>query len=150
MLNHAGDKGLHKLLVEVINQGKQEHDQLESLLKENNVELPPSPPEKPKVNWEDIPEGARFQDPEISASVSIDINAGLVACSQIMGQCIREDIAQMFAQFHTNKAALGADFLRLNKERTGLSLLLFILIKQACKYNEISPNHVDIVIGCPT
>jgi len=117
MLNHTGDKDLHKLLVEVINQGKQEHDQLESILKENNVGLPPSPPERPKANLEDIPVGARFQDPEISASVSIDINAGLVACSQIMGQCIREDIAQMFAQFHTNKAALGADFLRLNKEK---------------------------------
>lgn len=117
MLNHTGDKDLHKLLVEVIDQGKQEHDQLESLLKENNVGLPPSPPERPKANLEDIPVGARLQDPEISASVSIDINAGLVACSQMMGQCIREDIAQMFAQFHTNKAALGADFLRLNKEK---------------------------------
>ncbi|MEB2490428.1 DUF3231 family protein [Peribacillus frigoritolerans] len=117
MLNHTCDKDLHKLLVEVIDQGKQEHDQLESLLKENNVGLPPSPPERPKANLEDIPVGARLQDPEISASVSININAGLVACSQMMGQCIREDIAQMFAQFHTNKAALGADFLRLNKEK---------------------------------
>lgn len=53
--NYAGDKDLHKLLVEVINQGKQEHDQLESLLKENNVGLPPSPPERPKANLEDIP-----------------------------------------------------------------------------------------------
>ncbi len=75
MLNHTGDKDLHKLLVEVIDQGKQEHDQLESLLKENNVGLPPSPPERPKANLEDIPVGARLQDPEISASVSIDINA---------------------------------------------------------------------------
>ncbi|WP_458353331.1 DUF3231 family protein [Peribacillus frigoritolerans] len=107
MLNHTGG----------INQGKQENDQLESLLKENYVGLPPSPPERPKANLEDIPVGARLQDPEISASVSIDINAGLVACSQMMGQCIREDITQMFAQFHSNKAALGADFLRLNKEK---------------------------------
>lgn len=106
------------IIVEVI-KGKQEHDQLESLLKENNVGLPPSPPERPKANLEDIPVGARLQDPEISASVSIDINAGLVACSQLMGQCIREDIAQMFA-----------------RKKAGLSLLLFILIKQVCKYNE--------------
>lgn len=133
MLNHTGDKDLHKLLVEVIDQGKQEHDQLESLLKENNVRLPPSPPERTKANLEDIPVGARLQDPEISASVSIDINAGLVACSQLMGQCIREDIAQMFAKFHTNKAALGADFLKLIRKKDGLSLLLFISIKQVCK-----------------
>lgn len=103
ILNHTGDKDLHKLLVEVINQGKQENDQIELLLKE------------------DIPVGARLQDPEISTSVSIDIGAGLVACSQIMGQCIREDIAEMFAQFHTKKAALSADFLRLNKEKGWLN-----------------------------
>lgn len=98
MLNHTGDKDLHKLLGEVFNPGKQELDQLESILKENDVGLPPSPPERPKANSEDIPVGARLQNPEISASVSIDIDTGLVACSQIMGQCIREDIAQMFAQ----------------------------------------------------
>ncbi|MEY9865416.1 hypothetical protein ABIE66_000795 [Peribacillus sp. B2I2] len=57
---------------------------IELSLKENNVGLPPSLPERPIANLEDIPVGARLQDPEISASVSIDISAGLVACSQIM------------------------------------------------------------------
>jgi hypothetical protein len=45
------------------------------------------------------------------------IAAGLVACSTIMGQSIREDIAMMFGQFHIQKAALGAKVLRLNKEK---------------------------------
>jgi hypothetical protein len=34
-----------------------------------------------------------------------------------MGQCIREDIAGMFGQFHTQKAALGVKVLRMNKEK---------------------------------
>ena len=41
----------------------------------------------------DIPVGARFQDPEVAAKLTADTAAGLVACSTIMGQSIREDIA---------------------------------------------------------
>lgn len=74
-----------------------------------------------KLIWRIFPSGHVFKilkSPlQYQSILMLDINAGLVACSQMMGQCIREDIAQMFAQFHTNKAALGADFLRLNKEK---------------------------------
>ena len=38
---------------------------------------------------DDIPVGARFADPEISAMLSASIAAGLVACSTIMGQSIQ-------------------------------------------------------------
>ena len=117
LLNHAGDEDLRELLVDTIHQGKKEVEQLEALLKENEVALPPSLPERPKANLEDIPVGARFQDPEISISVSMDIAAGLMACSSMMSSSIREDIAMMFGEFHTKKAALGARFLRLNKEK---------------------------------
>ena len=47
----------------------------------------------------------------------MDCAAGLVACSQAMGQCIREDIALMYGQFHLSKAQLGAKLLRLNKDK---------------------------------
>ncbi|MGG3927819.1 DUF3231 family protein [Metabacillus fastidiosus] len=116
-LNHTGDEDLYKLLEEAINGGQQEIKQIETLLKENGVGLPPTPPERPKACLEDIPIGARFQDPEIAAALSMDIAQGLVACSAIIGQSIREDIAMMFGQFHVQKAALGAKVLRLNKEK---------------------------------
>jgi len=116
-LNHAGDGDLHKLLEESINQCQQEIKQVEELLKENGVGLPPTPPERPKACLEDIPVGARFQDPEIAASLAMNVAAGLVTCSQIIGQSIREDIAMMFGQFHLQKATLGAKVLRLNKEK---------------------------------
>jgi len=41
----------------------------------------------------------------------------LVSCSQMIGQSIREDIAMMFGQLHTQKATLGGKVLRLNKEK---------------------------------
>ncbi|WEZ17992.1 DUF3231 family protein [Bacillus safensis] len=116
-LNHAGDEVLQKLIEEAIQGGQQEIKEIETLLKENGIGLPPTPPERPKACIDDIPVGARFQDPEIAAGLSANIASGLVSCSTIMGQSIREDIAMMFGQFHIQKAALGAKVLRLNKEK---------------------------------
>jgi hypothetical protein len=117
LLNHIGDGDLHKLVEESIDSCQQEIKQVEALLKENGVGLPPSPPDRPKACLEDIPVGARFLDNEIAATMSADIAAGLVACSKMIGESIREDIAMMFGQFHTQKAALGGKYLRLNKEK---------------------------------
>ncbi|WP_100013075.1 DUF3231 family protein [Lentibacillus sediminis] len=116
-INHTGDKDLKKLLEEAIEQARTELKELEPLLKENGVGLPPAPPERPDAKLEDIPVGARMQDPEISATASAGIAAGLVACSDMMGMSIREDIITMFANFHNQKATLGGKFLRLNKEK---------------------------------
>lgn len=117
LLNHSGDGDLKKLLVEAIEIGQQEIKQIEELLKENGVGLPPTPPDRPESCLDDIPVGARFMDNEIAAKLTADTAGGLVACSTIMGQCIREDIAMMFGQFHVQKAAFGGKVLRLNKEK---------------------------------
>ncbi|MEC5424008.1 DUF3231 family protein [Virgibacillus sp. C22-A2] len=116
-LNHAGDEDLKRLIKEAIQQGKQQVEEIETLLKNNGVGLPPTPPERPQAQLEDIPPGARVMDQEIAATVSAGIAAGLVSCSAMMGQSIREDIIMMFGQFHTQKATLGGKFLRLNKEK---------------------------------
>lgn len=115
--NHTDDKELEKIIKESIQGMKDENKQLEVILKLNGIALPPAPPERPIARLEDIPPGARFSDPEISAALSLDTAAGLVACSQAMGQCIREDIALMYGQFHLSKALLGAKLLRLNKDK---------------------------------
>lgn len=117
MLNHAGDEDLKKLLVEAIEICQQEKKQVEELLKENGIGLPPASPEPPEACLEDIPVGARIPDPAIAATLSADIATGLVAFSQIIGKSIREDVAMMYGLFHNQKAALGAKVLRLNKEK---------------------------------
>ncbi|WP_246942536.1 DUF3231 family protein [Bacillus pinisoli] len=116
-LNHNGDDDLDDILRDMIRSMKEEINQLEEILKPNGIALPPAPPEKPIANIEDIPAGARFSDQEIAASVSMELAQGIVMCSQIMGQCIREDIAAMFGKFHTTKAAYAARLLRINKEK---------------------------------
>lgn len=116
-INHTGDEDLKKILEDAVQGMKDENKQLERILKFNGVGLPPAPPERPIARLEDIPVGARFNDPEISAAISMDVAKGLVACSQAMGMSTREDIAMMYAQFHMSKAQLGAKLLRLNKNK---------------------------------
>lgn len=116
-INHTGDADLKRLLEDMTQSMKQEIEQVENLLKANGIGLPPSPPERPIASLESIPVGARFNDPEISVSVARDIAVGLVSCSQIIGQSIREDIGMMFNQCHATKVQYGGRLLRMNKEK---------------------------------
>ena len=120
--NHAGDQDLRKMIEDFIQCARDEVKQLEKILKTNGVALPPAPPERPEARVENIPPGARFNDPEISAALSMDVAAGLVSCSQVMGMTMREDIGLLYAQFHTKKTQLGAKLLRQNKEKGCLIL----------------------------
>ncbi|RPF53197.1 DUF3231 family protein [Aquisalibacillus elongatus] len=115
--NHTGDKDLKKLIEELIQGVKTEIDEVQEVLKENGVGLPPAPAEKPLASLEDIPTGAKIADPEISASISKDLGEGLIACTTIVTQSTRDDIAMLFGQYHMNKAQVAAKALRLNKEK---------------------------------
>ena len=76
MMNHAGDDDLKKLLMEAIDICQQKRKQVEELLKENGIGLPPASPELPEACLEDIPVGARIPDPAIAATLSAEIAAG--------------------------------------------------------------------------
>jgi len=116
-LNHAGDKDLKKTLEALLDQAKLESKELDVLLVDNGISPAPALPERPSVKLEDIPAGARFTDPEIGAIIAADTSAGLVACSQAMGQSIREDVGALFAKYHLTKTALGTRILELGKEK---------------------------------
>ncbi|MBT2757070.1 DUF3231 family protein [Mesobacillus foraminis] len=118
LLNHTGDEDLRKLIKDILEDGtKQEIAEIEGLLKENGVAMPPTPPVRSDACLENIPPGARFNDPEIANKLGGDLAASLISCSTIMGQCIREDIAMMYAQFHTKTAQFAAKNLKLLKEK---------------------------------
>ncbi|MGO4500824.1 DUF3231 family protein [Paenibacillus sp. 2RAB27] len=116
-LNHSGDKELKKVLDDLIDQAKLEIKELDKILVDNGIPSIPMLPERPSVKLEDIPVGARFTDPEISAKIAADASLGLVACSQAMGQAIREDIGALFAKYHITKTALGLKILEMSKEK---------------------------------
>lgn len=118
MLNHTGDKDLIKFLEDYNNDVlKPQIKELSDLLKINGVELPPSAPERPKANFEDIPAGARLLDSEIANTRAQLLATGLLGCSQIMGNSTREDIGLMFEEFHKEKAKLAGRILKLLKEK---------------------------------
>ena len=117
MLNHTGDEELRERLEEAIKLFKEEVTKIETLLKENGVALPPTPADRPKANLEDIPVGARYQDIEIAGMLAASITGAIVSGSAVMGQCFREDIGAMFAQFCAQNAAFGLKVLRMNKAK---------------------------------
>ncbi len=118
LINHAGDKDLKKYMKNMITKViRPEIDTLDKLLKENGVMPPPAPQERPEIDGEDIPVGARFSDMEIANCVSHDIALALVECSQIIGLSYREDVALIFAQHHQQLVKQGGQLLKLNKEK---------------------------------
>jgi len=116
-LNHAGDPDLKKQIEEMIKHAKEVEQDCDKLLLENEITPSPAQPDKPPANLADIPAGARFSDLEIAAAITLDNSMGLVAFSQAMSTCIREDVAALFAKHHAVKAAQGLKILRMNKEK---------------------------------
>ncbi len=116
-LNHAGDKDLKKLIGDYIDQAKQEIKELDEILNANGIAPAPMMADRPQVNLEDIPVGARFADQEIAAAISADTATGLVACTQAMAMCIREDIGALFGKYVAAKTVLGGKTLRMLKDK---------------------------------
>jgi hypothetical protein len=118
LTNHTGDHDL-KVFLEDLTENclKQEEQQVEAILKQNGIRLPPAPPDRPDVQVEDIPAGARFNDPEIAALVQRELMIGKISCSYIMGICLREDLATMYGEFHTQKAEYEEKLLKICKEK---------------------------------
>lgn len=114
---HAGDKELKKILGDLINQAELEVSECDDMLLKNGIAPFPAFPARPEAKMEEIPVGARFTDPEIAAAIAADNSLGLVACSQIMGKCTREDVAALFAKYHATKSALGLRILKMSKEK---------------------------------
>ncbi|MBD2871873.1 DUF3231 family protein [Paenibacillus sp. IB182493] len=106
-----------KILDALVDQAKLEIKELDILLAENGIAPSPKPADRPQVKLEDIPAGARFTDPEIAAAIAADTATGIVAASQAMSQCIREDIAALYAKYHLTKTALAVRILEMNKDK---------------------------------
>src|SRR5699024_313450 len=105
LINHTGNNDLKAFLEDLLeNRCTQEADQTEAILKEAGLRRPPAPPDRTNVELQDIPAGARFYDAEIADLVKKELMSGKITCSYMMGIANREDIADMFEDFHTQKA----------------------------------------------
>ncbi|CAM4343561.1 DUF3231 family protein [Paenibacillus alkaliterrae] len=114
---HAGDTELKKMFDQLIEQAELEARECDTILNRNGIVPPPALPDRPEAKLEDIPIGARYNDVEIAPMLSVDLAAGLVACSQIMGTSIREDVIALFTKYHAAKAEMGLKVLRMSKDK---------------------------------
>ncbi len=117
-LNHTGDKDLRKFIEDVIqNSIKPSIEEMEKALVANDIAIPPTPAERPSVDLEQIPVGARMQDVQVAYAISRDIATGLTSMATLIGQCIREDIAMMLTKFSAQSMKNGAALLQMMKDK---------------------------------
>lgn len=117
-INHTGDHDLKVYLEELVESCfEQEEQQVEATLKEAGIRLPPAPPDRPNVEVEDIPAGAKFNDSEVAVLVQNELILGRQQCSYITGIVIREDIRSMFSDFYAQKEEYEQKILNLLKEK---------------------------------
>ncbi|MBM7693395.1 hypothetical protein JOC77_002835 [Peribacillus deserti] len=118
LTNHTGDHDLKLFLGDLKdNCLMQGAEQVETIVKEAGIRLPPAPPDRPNVEVQDIPAGARFNDPEIAAMVLKEVNGGMLLASTIMGISIRKDITELYRNIHTQLADYAAKLLDVNKDK---------------------------------
>jgi len=118
LINHTGDHDLKTYLEDLLESGfSQEEQQVEALLKESGIRLPLAPPDRPNVDVQDIPAGARFNDPEIAVLVQKELASGRMQCSYISAIAIREDIRAMFSEFWTQQEEYELKLLTITKEK---------------------------------
>lgn len=117
-INHTGDADLQAFLEDFFeNCLEQEEQQIESILKESGIRLPPAPPDRPNVELEDIPAGARFNDAEIAILVKREIVAGRMECSYMTQLVHRIDLRSMLSEFYAQKEEYEQKLFDLSKEK---------------------------------
>ncbi|AXI07724.1 hypothetical protein CUC15_01435 [Oceanobacillus zhaokaii] len=118
LINHTGDHDLKVYLEDLLESNfTQEEQQVENLLKESGIRLPPAPPDKPNVEVQDIPAGARFNDPEIATLVQKELMTGRILCNYITGIAIREDLRTMFSEFSSQREEYEIKLQQVSKEK---------------------------------
>ncbi|WP_284139634.1 DUF3231 family protein [Virgibacillus sp. LDC-1] len=117
-INHTGDEDLKAYLEDLLeNEVTQEAQQIEMILKEAGIRLPPAPPDRPNVEVEDIPAGARFHEPEIAILVQEELMYGKIQCSSMMNISIRTDFEEIFGDFHEQKTTYYRKLSDLSKKK---------------------------------
>lgn len=116
--NHTEDENLQVLLNDMLeNIFTEEEQQVESMLKEAGIRLPPAPPDRPNVNLQDIPAGARFSDSEIARLIQKELLAGKLKNSYINGMSNQEMIKSLFEEFHAERTEYELKLAKTIKEK---------------------------------
>jgi len=123
LMNHTGDDALKSYGEDLVESCLiQEAEQVEGILKDAGIRLPPAPPDRPHVELEDIPAGARFNDSEIAFLIQHELKRERASSSYNIGIAQREDIREMFGDFHAQQEEYETKLIHLAKEKGWLIL----------------------------
>lgn len=118
LINQSEDKDLKTLLEELLeNCFEEEAQQVKGILKELGIRLPPSPPDRPNVELQDIPAGARFNDSEIAMLIKKELLWGKTFSSYITGISAQKFIRSLFNEFHSERIEYEQKLLTLSKQK---------------------------------
>lgn len=118
LINHTEDSDLKSLMEDLLENGfSEEEQQIETILKETGIRLPPAPPDRPNVEVQDIPAGARFLDAEIAVLTNKMLMNGRMVCSYMTSLLNQAEIRTLFEDFQTIKSEFEEKLLTLLKEK---------------------------------
>lgn len=116
--NHTEDSDLQNILDDLTeNSLVDEEQQVETILKEAGIRLPAAPPNRPNVESQDIPAGARFHEPEIVSFVQKELLVSKFYCSYLMSVLVDETFRTLFADFHAQKEEYDSKLNDLKKTK---------------------------------
>ncbi|HLR09319.1 MAG TPA: DUF3231 family protein [Bacillota bacterium] len=120
--SHTGDHDLKTFLNDLQESVyKEEEQQVEAILKQTGIRLPPAPPDRPNVELQDIPAGGRFNELEITIIVQKEFIYRKETCSYMMGITFQEDIQALFSDFHTTQADYETKLKHIAKQKGWLT-----------------------------
>ncbi|MGJ9383819.1 DUF3231 family protein [Salipaludibacillus sp. CF4.18] len=107
-LNTTRDDELKGMLNDAIKLCTDHAQQLEKLMKNEGVTLPPVSESKPKTDNKDIPLGVKLTDEEIANGLALKVLAMSNKSASGVAECVRTDIGVMWLQFFNEVAVFGA------------------------------------------
>jgi len=121
-LNTTTDDELIEALKNSYTDCHKQVEDIENLLRDEGITLPPTTERKPHSDPNDVPQGAKMSDEEIANGVSVKQVSAITLCATGLAQSIRMDIANMWLRFFLNRAKYGAYFVPLARKRGWLKV----------------------------
>ncbi|ARK30480.1 DUF3231 family protein [Halalkalibacter krulwichiae] len=107
-LNTTSDDELKGILTDAIKLCNEHATQLEKLMREEGVTLPPVSQQKPYSNNNEIPPGVKLTDEELSNGLAMKILLMSNKAAYAAAECVRTDVGALYVQFFNEAAVFGA------------------------------------------
>ncbi|WP_341302706.1 DUF3231 family protein [Lysinibacillus sp. FSL H8-0500] len=114
---HTRDKNLKMVILEFIQCLKEDNKQLTLLLQDSGVLAPTTSLTSSKIKLTDIRGKTIIHDSDISAILSMNIAASVIAVSQALEMATKKKHLTKYCELHMRYALLGAKLIELSQKK---------------------------------